>query len=177
MLTTIIRIFDARQIHRHDTVPTACNGFWTCLRNEGYIRGLTKQKTGAGLAHPAIRNQPQVFEGEPVIRELKRVLQNPVRRVYMGVNDNPVSVQGLGVSIVLHRTQGCDVESECTQHNCWRQSALHRYSKEKQKCFSYGKKTGRPANRGVSACRDGQTNRSPKAQREPVPKATGRRYI
>ncbi|MEO9629142.1 MAG: 30S ribosomal protein S8, partial [Sulfitobacter sp.] len=39
------------------------------------------------------------YEGEPVIRELKRV-SKPGRRVYMAVNDIPVVRQGLGVSIV-----------------------------------------------------------------------------
>ena len=39
------------------------------------------------------------YEGEPVIRELKRV-SKPGRRVYMGVKEIPSVRNGLGVSIV-----------------------------------------------------------------------------
>ncbi|HAC49610.1 MAG TPA: 30S ribosomal protein S8, partial [Sulfitobacter sp.] len=47
----------------------------------------------------AIEISLKYYEGEPVIRELKRV-SKPGRRVYMAVNDIPVVRQGLGVSIV-----------------------------------------------------------------------------
>ena len=67
------------------------------LSDEGYIRGYEKV-TGAD-GHPAIEISLKYYEGEPVIRELKRV-SKPGRRVYMGVNDIPVVRQGLGVSIV-----------------------------------------------------------------------------
>jgi small subunit ribosomal protein S8 len=67
------------------------------LADEGYIRGY-EAKTGAD-GHPAIEISLKYYEGEPVIRELKRV-SKPGRRVYMGVNDIPVVRQGLGVSIV-----------------------------------------------------------------------------
>ena len=67
------------------------------LQREGYIRGY-EAKTGAD-GHPAIEISLKYYEGEPVIRELKRV-SKPGRRVYMGVNDIPVVRQGLGVSIV-----------------------------------------------------------------------------
>ena len=40
------------------------------------------------------------FDGEPVIRELRRV-STPGRRVYAGVKDIPYVRQGLGVAIVL----------------------------------------------------------------------------
>ena len=67
------------------------------LADEGYIRGyeMISDKNG----HPAIEISLKYYEGEPVIRELKRV-SKPGRRVYMGVNDIPVVRQGLGVSIV-----------------------------------------------------------------------------
>jgi len=39
------------------------------------------------------------YEGEAVIREVKRV-SKPGRRVYVSVNDIPTVRQGLGVSIV-----------------------------------------------------------------------------
>lgn len=67
------------------------------LADEGYIRGFEETKSENG--HPAIEISLKYFEGEPVIRELKRV-SKPGRRVYMGVNDIPAVRQGLGVSIV-----------------------------------------------------------------------------
>jgi len=67
------------------------------LADEGYIRGYEKV-TGAN-GHPALEISLKYFEGEPVIRELKRV-SKPGRRVYMGVKDIPSVRQGLGVSIV-----------------------------------------------------------------------------
>jgi small subunit ribosomal protein S8 len=67
------------------------------LADEGYIRGYeeTTDKNG----HPAIEISLKYYEGEPVIRELKRV-SKPGRRVYLGSNDIPQVRQGLGVSIV-----------------------------------------------------------------------------
>ncbi|SEW47249.1 SSU ribosomal protein S8P [Cognatiyoonia koreensis] len=67
------------------------------LADEGYIRGYEKIDGKDG--HPAIRIELKYYEGEPVIRELKRV-SKPGRRVYMGANDLPSVRQGLGVSIV-----------------------------------------------------------------------------
>ena len=67
------------------------------LADEGYIRGY--EKTTGENGHPAIEISLKYFDGEPVIRELKRV-SKPGRRVYMGVNDIPSVRQGLGVSIV-----------------------------------------------------------------------------
>ena len=67
------------------------------LADEGYIRGYEKVTGENG--HPALEISLKYYEGEPVIRELKRV-SKPGRRVYMGVNDIPQVRQGLGVSIV-----------------------------------------------------------------------------
>ncbi|NIZ14100.1 30S ribosomal protein S8 [Phaeobacter sp. HF9A] len=67
------------------------------LQSEGYIRGYEAGTDERG--HPALEISLKYYEGEPVIRELKRV-SKPGRRVYMGVNDIPSVRQGLGVSIV-----------------------------------------------------------------------------
>ena len=67
------------------------------LADEGYIRGY--EKTTGSDGHPALEISLKYFDGEPVIREVKRV-SKPGRRVYMGVNDIPQVRQGLGVSIV-----------------------------------------------------------------------------
>ena len=67
------------------------------LKDEGYIRGYEAVDGKDG--HPALRIELKYYEGEPVIRELKRV-SKPGRRVYLGANDIPTVRQGLGVSIV-----------------------------------------------------------------------------
>ena len=67
------------------------------LEGEGYIRGY--EKTTGADGHPAIEISLKYYEGEPVIRELKRV-SKPGRRGYMSVGDIPQVRQGLGVSIV-----------------------------------------------------------------------------
>ncbi len=67
------------------------------LLSEGYIRGYEKKDTSNGQGEFEI--SLKYYEGEPVIRELKRV-SKPGRRVYMGVKDIPSVRNGLGVSIV-----------------------------------------------------------------------------
>ena len=67
------------------------------LADEGYIRG--HEATTGKDGHPAIEVSLKYYEGEPVIREMKRV-SKPGRRVYLSVKDIPQVRQGLGVSIV-----------------------------------------------------------------------------
>ena len=66
------------------------------MADEGYIRGFEET---SDKGHPAIEISLKYYEGQPVIRELKRV-SKPGRRVYMGVKEIPQVRQGLGVSIV-----------------------------------------------------------------------------
>ena len=67
------------------------------LLSEGYIRGFEKAPTDNGQGEYTI--SLKYYEGEPVIREVKRV-SKPGRRVYVGVKDVPSVRNGLGVSIV-----------------------------------------------------------------------------
>lgn len=67
------------------------------LLAEGYIRGYEKSETSNGQGEFTI--SLKYYEGEPVIRELKRV-SKPGRRVYMGVDEIPQVRNGLGVAIV-----------------------------------------------------------------------------
>lgn len=66
------------------------------LKSEGYIRGY-EEVTQDG--HPEIEISLKYFDGQPVIRELRRV-STPGRRVYSGVREIPQVRQGLGVAIV-----------------------------------------------------------------------------
>jgi len=67
------------------------------LANEGYIRGYEGATSDAG--HPELEISLKYFDGEPVIKELKRV-SKPGRRVYSSSSDIPTVRQGLGISIV-----------------------------------------------------------------------------
>jgi small subunit ribosomal protein S8 len=66
------------------------------LKAEGYIRGY-EEVTADG--HPELEISLKYFDGQPVIRELRRV-STPGRRVYSGVKEIPQVRQGLGVAIV-----------------------------------------------------------------------------
>ncbi|MDF1727835.1 MAG: 30S ribosomal protein S8 [Sulfitobacter sp.] len=83
------------------------------MADEGYIRGF--EKTTGVDGHPAIEISLKYYEGEPVIRELKRV-SKPGRRVYMGAEDIPVVRQGLGVSIVS-TSKGVMSDQTARSHN------------------------------------------------------------
>ena len=67
------------------------------LQAEGFIRGYAEVEFKTGMRELEI--ELKYHEGEPVIRELKRV-STPGRRVYASVKDLKPHRQGLGVSIV-----------------------------------------------------------------------------
>lgn len=65
------------------------------LRREGYIRGYEK----GGQVHPELAIELKYHNGEPVIREIRRV-SKPGCRVYSGVADLPRVYNGLGIAIL-----------------------------------------------------------------------------
>ena len=67
------------------------------LKTEGYIRNYESIIGKDGRA--TIEVSLKYFDGEPVIRELKRV-STPGRRVYAAAKDSPFVRQGLGIAIV-----------------------------------------------------------------------------
>jgi small subunit ribosomal protein S8 len=67
------------------------------LKSEGYIRGYESVVGKDGK--PAIEVSLKYFDGEPVIKELRRI-STPGRRVYANVKEIPFVRQGLGVAIV-----------------------------------------------------------------------------
>ena len=67
------------------------------LEREGYIRGYVRDETETGK--PDLSIELKYHEGDPVIREIKRI-SKPGRRVYSSVNDLPRVRNGLGISIV-----------------------------------------------------------------------------
>ena len=67
------------------------------LKSEGYIKSYEIEKSPSGT--DLIKVSLKYFDGEPVIKELKRV-STPGRRVYLGVDNLPKVRQGLGVAVV-----------------------------------------------------------------------------
>ena len=67
------------------------------LRDEGFIRGY--EVIDNGDHKPELEISLKFYEGEPVIRELKRI-SKPGRRAYSSVGTMPQVRNGLGVAIV-----------------------------------------------------------------------------
>ena len=67
------------------------------LQREGYIRGYSESEMRKGLHE--LRIELKYHEGEPVIKEIRRV-SKPGRRVYSKIKDLPREFGGLGISIL-----------------------------------------------------------------------------
>ena len=67
------------------------------LQEEGFIRSYTEVEAKSGAR--TLEIELKYHEGQPVIRELKRV-STPGRRVYTSVKELKPHRQGLGLSIV-----------------------------------------------------------------------------
>jgi small subunit ribosomal protein S8 len=67
------------------------------LAEEGYIRGYARVDYGSGKSEFEI--ELKYYDGEPVIKEIKRI-STPGRRVYSSVKDLPMVANGLGVAIL-----------------------------------------------------------------------------
>lgn len=83
------------------------------LKEEGYIRDYTAVELSTGKRELEI--ELKYHEGQPVIRELKRV-STPGRRVYTSVKDLKPHRQGLGVSIVS-TPQGVMTDAHAREKN------------------------------------------------------------
>lgn len=67
------------------------------LASEGFIRGYSEVELRG--AQPEIEIELKYHNGEPVIKQLKRI-SKPGRRVYTPVTNIPTVANGLGVSIL-----------------------------------------------------------------------------
>jgi small subunit ribosomal protein S8 len=82
------------------------------LQEEGYIRGYAEVEV---KGHKELEIELKYHEGQPVIRELKRV-STPGRRVYSSVKDLKPHRSGLGVSI-LSTPQGLMTDTSAREKN------------------------------------------------------------
>ena len=83
------------------------------LRREGYIRGYSESQLRKGINELHI--ELKYHEGEPVIKEIKRV-STPGRRVYSKIKDLPRVYNGLGIAI-LSTPQGVMSDAEARAAN------------------------------------------------------------
>lgn len=83
------------------------------LQSEGYIRGYSEAEYAKGKAEITI--ELKYYDGEPVIREIKRI-SKPGRRVYASVKNIPTVSNGLGVSI-LSTPKGVMSDSRAREEN------------------------------------------------------------
>jgi small subunit ribosomal protein S8 len=81
------------------------------LRREGYIRGYEMHQQDGGKNELSI--ELKYHNGEPVIRELRRV-SKPGRRVYAGLKELPSVYNGLGIAI-LSTPRGVLSDSEARE--------------------------------------------------------------
>ena len=83
------------------------------LRKEGYIRGFSSTEIEPGIS--GIEIELKYHEGEPVIREIRRV-SKPGRRVYSKIKDLHRPYNGLGIA-VLSTPRGVMSDSEARAAN------------------------------------------------------------
>ncbi len=83
------------------------------LAEEGYIRGYTRVEQKGAL--PTFEIELKYYNGQPAIREIKRV-STPGRRVYSPVRDLPTVANGLGVAI-LSTPKGVMSDSKAREEN------------------------------------------------------------
>ncbi len=83
------------------------------LVKEGYIRSYERHEAAPGIAE--IKIELKYYEGEPVIRTIKRV-SKPGRRVYSKIKDLPRPYNGLGIA-VLSTPRGVMSDVEAREAN------------------------------------------------------------
>ena len=112
----LTRIRNAQEAHKNTLVtPTSSlrNNVLAVLKRQGFIREYTVSKQDNGQEQANI--ELKYFEGQPVIRNIKRV-SKPGRRVYSKINDlNPV-YNGLGIAI-LSTPKGVMSDTEARTEN------------------------------------------------------------
>jgi len=89
------------------------SGVLDVLQREGFIRGYSQHELRPGISE--IEIELKYYEGDPVIREIKRV-SKPGRRVYSGIKDLARVYNGLGIAI-LSTPRGVLSDAEAREQN------------------------------------------------------------
>ena len=104
------------QLRAKSKVSTPASGFrqsvLDVLKSEGYIRGYSSIEVDG---HSEFEIELKYYDGEPVIREIRRV-SRPGRRVYASVRNLPRVSDGLGVAI-LSTPKGVMSDADAREQN------------------------------------------------------------
>ena len=96
----LTRVRNALRINRGEVAVRAskiCEGIAAVLKKEGYITDFDRVDDGKqGILRVFLKYD---VEGEPIIREIKR-MSRPGRRVYSPVQELPHVLGGMGISII-----------------------------------------------------------------------------
>lgn len=112
----LTRIRNGQRTHKASVLSPASKmraNVLEALKREGFIRGFSVEQERAGIEN--IKIELKYHDGDPVIREIKRV-SKPGRRVYSKIKDLPRFYNGLGISI-LSTPQGVLSDSEARDAN------------------------------------------------------------
>lgn len=112
----LTRIRNGQSAKKESVVAPASNlraNLLEVLRREGYIRNFERYNISTGIDE--IRIELKYYDGEPVIKEIKRI-SRPGRRVYSGIKDLARVYNGLGISI-LSTPQGVMSDAEARAAN------------------------------------------------------------
>ena len=96
----LTRIRNGQHARKASIVSPASNQRATVLdvlKREGFIRGYEREEVRKGIGQ--IRIELKYHQGEPAIREIRRV-SKPGRRVYSGIGDLGKVYGGLGIAIL-----------------------------------------------------------------------------
>lgn len=113
LLTRIRNGQSARLVSIHSPASKLRANVLEVLKREGYIRDFSVAQKDGGKSEMTI--ELKYSEGQPVIREIKRV-SKPGRRVYTQVKDVPRVYNGLGISI-LSTPRGVLSDKEAREAN------------------------------------------------------------
>ena len=113
LLTRIRNGQAARLTSVHSPVSKLRVNLLEVLKREGYIRDYAVTQKDGGKSELNI--ELKYSEGQPVIREIKRV-SKPGRRVYSQIKDVPRVYNGLGISI-LSTPRGVLSDNEARTQN------------------------------------------------------------
>jgi small subunit ribosomal protein S8 len=96
----LTRIRNALRINKGEVSIRAskiCEGIASVLKKEGYIKDFDRVDDGKqGILRVFLKYD---MEGQPIIREIKRV-SKPGRRMYSPVEDLPNVLGGMGIAVV-----------------------------------------------------------------------------
>jgi len=112
----LTRIRNGQRAQKHAIVAPASRlraNVLEVLQREGFIRGYSETELRTGISE--LRIELKYHEGEPVIRQIRRV-SKPGRRVYSKIKDLPRVFNGLGISI-LSTPQGVLSDTEARAAN------------------------------------------------------------